>query len=396
MEQHWRLVRKDPEYRWRRLQIEREIQDWIRRYGSAGLRTGLIRIPVVVHVIYNTLEQNISDTQIQSQINVLNADFRRFNADAASTPSAFVGVAADARLEFALAARDPNCKPTNGITRTSSSITGWVFTDESIKAAISGGHDPWNVNKYLNIWVVNYMDGTLGYGTFPGMPNQGVVIHYRAFGNTGTAEAPYGLGHTATHEIGHWLNLYHIWGDDNGACSGSDNVSDTPNQANHNFGCPEYPHVSCSNGPNGDMFMNYMDYTDDHCMNMFTAGQIARMDAALHTTRASILASDSLVPPKGVSEPDLWMKDVSDDFGSEPDSSSQVMYISDDIWVRKSNDGFMNQDHQNPEYRPPGSPSNYVYVRVRNRACSGTASGTLKLYWAKASTGLSWPSALGW
>jgi hypothetical protein len=140
------------------------------------------------------------------------------------------------------------------------------------------------------------------------------------------------------------------------------------------------------------MFMNYMDYSDDDCMNMFTAGQVVRMDGALLTTRASLLASEGLVPPAASAAPDLWMQDVSDDVGEEPDPSSQPMYISNDIWVRLSNDGVLNEDHQNPEYRPPGSASNYVYVRVRNRGCSGTQSGTLKLYWAKASTGLSWPA----
>jgi hypothetical protein len=394
MDKHWSLVRKDPEYRWRRRQLEAEIQDWIRLYGGRGLRTGLIRIPVVVHVIYNTAAQNISDAQIHSQIDVLNADYRRLNADAASTPAAFAGVAADARLEFALAVRDPNCNATTGITRTSTSVSGWVYPGEGMKATASGGQNPWNVDKYLNIWVVNYMDSTLGYGTFPGMPAniQGVVCHYQAFGNTGTLESIYNLGRTMTHEIGHWLNLNHIWGDDGIACTGSDNVDDTPNQAGFTSGCPGFPHVSCSNGPNGDMFMNYMDYSDDNCMNTFTAGQVARMDAALHTARATILASDGLVPPAGAPGPDLWSQDVSDDFGAEPDPSIQPMWISDDIWVRTSNDGLMNQDHENPEYRPPGSPSNYVYVRVRNRACGGTASGTLRLYWAKASSGLAWPS----
>lgn len=394
MEEHWRLARKDPEYRWRRREIERDIRDWISRFGGAGLRTGLIRIPVVVHVIYNTAAQNISDAQIFSQIDVLNADFRRLNADAASTPAVFAGVAADARLEFALAVRDPGCNPTTGITRTSTSRTGWEFPGHDMKSTASGGHDPWDVNKYLNIWVVNYTDGTLGFGTRPGMPmpTQGIVIDYTAFGNIGTATTPYHGGRTATHEVGHYLDANHIWGDDYGACTGSDNVADTPNQGGSTFGCPSFPQISCGNAPNGNMFMNYMDYTDDGCMNMFTAGQVELMDATLHTQRASLIASDGLVPATGSTGPDLWMKDVSDDFGAEPDPSTQPMFISDDIWVRRANDGFLNQDHENPVYRPPGSPANYVYVRVRNRGCSGTATGTLRLYWAKASTGLSWPS----
>jgi Pregnancy-associated plasma protein-A len=315
------------------------------------------------------------------------------NTDAGNTPGAFVGVAADARLEFGLAVRDPNCNATTGITRTATSVTEYAFPDEGMKSTAAGGHDPWPVDRYLNIWTVNYTDGTLGYGTFPAMPAniQGVVCDNRAFGTVGNLTPSYTLGRTATHEVGHWLNLNHIWGDDGLQCTGSDNVADTPNQAGNNLSCPAFPHITCSNGPNGDMFMNYMDYSPDACMNIFTAGQVARMDAALYTARSSILATDGLVPAASPT-PDLWSKDVSDDTGAEPDASAQPMWISDDIWVRRQNDGFMNNDHQNPEYRIPGSPSNYVYVRVRNRGCSGRQSGTLKLYWAKASSGLSWPS----
>jgi hypothetical protein len=242
MDKHWRLVRTDPEYRWRSRQVEREIRDWVRRYAAAGLRTGMIRIPVVVHIIYNTSAQNIPDSRVNSQINVLNEDFRRMNGDATMTPVTFAGVAADARLEFALAARDPSCNATTGITRTSSSVSGFVKSSEAMKSTAAGGHDPWDVTKYLNIWVVSYTDGTLGYGTFPAMPAniQGLVCDYRAFGLTGTAYTgftEYNLGRTATHEIGHYLNLRHIWGDDGGACSGSDDVADTPNQGDKHFGC---------------------------------------------------------------------------------------------------------------------------------------------------------------
>jgi hypothetical protein len=391
MEEHRRLVRLDPEYRWRRRQIEQEVKEWTRRYAAEGLRTGLIRIPVVVHVIWHVAADNISDAKIQSQLDVINADFRRLNADATSTPAAFASVAADARIEFALAVRDPNCGATTGITRTQTTATGWTRNQTGMLSGAGGGHDPWDVTKYLNIWVCNYTDGLLGKGSFPGMPaaQQGVRCHYRAFGTVAPVDTPYHLGRTLTHEIGHYLNLLHIWGDDGSLCTGSDEVDDTPNQADETYTPPAFPAVSCSNGPNGDMFMNYMDYTDDGGMNMFTAGQSVRMDATLHTARASLLASDGLVPPAAVAGPDLWSKDVSDDIGAEPDASAQPMYISDDIWVRNDNDGIANQDHQNPEY---GSPTTSVYVRVRNRGCSGTQSGTVQLYWAKASTGLSWPS----
>lgn len=394
MPRHWRLVKRDPEYRRRQRQVELEINEYLRRYRAEGLRSGIVRIPVVVHVVYHTAAENISDEQINSQIDVLNEDFRRLNADAGLVPAAFAGVAADTRIEFQLAVRDPNCNATTGITRTSTSITAF-YSNDAVKSAATGGHDPWPRDKYLNIWVCNLVD-YLGYASFPGDSANvdGVVIRYTAFGRTGTVASPYDRGRTATHEIGHWLNMLHIWGDDGVACWGSDNVDDTPNQGGCHFGCPTFPQISCSNGPNGDMFMNYMDYVDDACMIMFSAGQAARMDATLHTARTGILASDGLVPAGAGAISDLWSKDNADDDGTEPDPSTLPMYISDDIWVRRQNDGVLNQEHQNPEYRPPGSMSNYVYVRVRNRACSGSgsASGTVKLYWAKASASLSWPA----
>ena len=400
--EHQRLLRKDPEYRWRRREIEREIGDWIRAYGADGVRTGLIRIPVVFHVIWHTSAENISDAQIASQIAVLNEDFRRLNADATSTPAAFAAVAADARLEFALAVRGPGCTPTTGITRHNTALTGWTYPGNGMKSAATGGADPWDSSQYLNIWTVNYTDGTLGFGTFPGgaAARDGLVLHYEATGRTGTTMPGADLGRTGTHEIGHWLDLQHIWGGSASPsstdCTDGDLVTDTPNQAGaspfNSSGCRTFPGVSCMNGPNGDMFMNYMDYSADPCLNTFTAGQVVRMDAALHTARASILASQGLVPPIGIPGPDLWSKDTSDDTGAEPNTSAQPMYLSDDIWVRRQNDGLSNQDHENPEYRTAGGSPNYVYVRVRNRACNGNQAGTVRLYWAKASSGLSWPA----
>jgi hypothetical protein len=140
------------------------------------------------------------------------------------------------------------------------------------------------------MWVCQLSSNLLGYAQFPGGPAQtdGVVILHSAFGTTGTAAAPFDRGRTATHEIGHWLNLFHIWGDDGTGCNGTDEVDDTPNQADENTGCPGFPSPSCANDPNGDMFMNYMDYTDDACMFMFTAGQVTRMQAALDGPRSSI------------------------------------------------------------------------------------------------------------
>jgi hypothetical protein len=397
MDEHRYLARLYPEYRRRRREIELETRRFIERYAAEGLRTGVVRIPVVVHVVWNTSAQNVSDAQIQSQIDVLNEDFRRANADATSVPSYFAGVAADARIEFALAVRDPNCGTTTGITRTNTATTGFTWaTRNNIKSAATGGADPWPSDRYLNMWVANFTDNTLGFATFPGSPANldGFVVDTEAFGTLGTATSPFNLGRTGTHEIGHWFNLLHIWGDDTAQpdqCSGSDECTDTPNQADETYGNPSGIRISCSNGPNGDMYMNYMDYTDDAGMFMFTLDQATRMNAALTVARASILDSDGLVPVTGGPPAgDLWMQDNADDIGAEPDASTNPMWISDDIWVRNNPDGLTNQDHQNPN----GGQTNYVYVRVRNRACASGASqsGTLRLYWAKASSSLSWPA----
>jgi hypothetical protein len=397
MDEHRRLAYFFPEYRRRRREIELETRQFIARYAAEGLRTGVVRIPVVVHVVWNNAAQNVSDAQIQSQLEVLNADFRRTNADAGSVPASFAGVAADARIEFALAVRDPSCGVTTGITRTNTATTGFTrATRNDVKSAASGGANPWPSDRYLNIWVANFTDGLLGFATFPGAPAalDGLVVDTEAFGTLGTATAPFNLGRTATHELGHWLNLIHIWGDDTALadqCSGSDECADTPNQADETYGDPAGIRISCGNGPNGDMYMNYMDYTDDAGMFMFTQDQAARMNAALMVERANILASDGLIPVAGgPPTPDLWMQDNADDTGAEPDASTNPMWISDDIWVRNAADGLTNQDHQNPN----GEQTNYVYVRVRNRGCAGAAaqSGTLKVYWAKASSSLSWPA----
>ena len=284
---HLRLLLEDPEYARRRAAIENHA--WRAARMGGELRTGCTRIPVVVHVVHRIDAENISKAQIDSQIEVLNHDFRRTNSDIGSVPAAFQGLTADARIEFELASSDPNGAATDGVTRTRTAVNGFT-DDDAVKSAATGGADPWPSDRYLNIWVCRLAGGLLGYAQFPGGPaaTDGVVITHTGFGTTGTAAAPFDLGRTATHEIGHWLDLRHIWGDDSGGCSGSDFVADTPNQAGPNVGTPTFPHVSCNNGPNGDMFMNYMDYIDDAAMFMFTAGQVTRMQAALDGARSSI------------------------------------------------------------------------------------------------------------
>src|SRR5688572_5473693 len=255
-----RLLRTAPGYREARDAIENHA--WRAMFSPMVGRTGCTMIPVVVHVVHNTAAQNISDAQIQSQIDVLNDDFRATNADIGSVPAAFQPVIGDARLQFELASTDPAGNPTDGITRTNTAVVAFT-DDDAVKSAATGGADAWPSDRYLNIWVCPLAGGLLGYAQFPGGPaaTDGVVIRHSAFGTTGTATAPFDLGRTTTHEIGHWVNLRHIWGDDGTGCWGDDFVADTPNQGGPNTGTPPFPTVSCGNAPNGDMFMNYMDYT---------------------------------------------------------------------------------------------------------------------------------------
>lgn len=270
-----RLRAEDPFYAANREAIETFTQNYIATDGERAVVT----IPVVVHVVYNVAAENISDARIFEQIDVLTEDFRRTNSDVGETPAYFAGIAADCEIQFCLATTDPSGNPTTGITRTSTTKTSFSTSDEMKGATY--GKTAWDRNKYLNLWVCDLSGGLLGYAQFPGgaASTDGVVIDYAYFGVTGAA-APFNLGRTATHEVGHWLNLYHIWGDDGTGCGGSDLVADTPNQADETYGCPGGTiRISCSNGPNGDNFQNYMDYTDDGCMNMFTAGQKTRMQA---------------------------------------------------------------------------------------------------------------------
>lgn len=257
----------------------------------------IITIPVVVHVLYNNAAENISDDQIISQIEVLNNDFRRMNSDTLNTPAPFKLLAADTRIMFCLAKVSPDGKSTSGIVRKHTNNI-YFMLDDGMKYDGAGGADAWDATEYLNIWVCSLMGRSLGYSSLPGDPadKDGVVINYDVFGSRGALRAPYTLGRTTTHEVGHWLGLKHIWGD---ATCGSDDVDDTPTQSSYNYNCPTFPKMStCSPNANGDMFMNYMDLTNDGCMNMFTNGQKQRMRTmfALGNIRNSFLNSFACDP----------------------------------------------------------------------------------------------------
>ncbi len=273
-------------------------------------------IPVVVHVLHNGtavgVQANISDAQILSQIRVLNEDFRRKNADAIRTPAEFLPVAADANIEFVLAKQDPNGLPTNGIVRKQGPKT--IYAPED--ATLIGQTSQWNPEEYLNMWVVPLVSPFLGYATFPtsNLPGlnfsptaairDGITVDYLFFG-TGPGTAANTTGRTATHEVGHYLGLRHIWGDEAG-CELDDFVLDTPSQDNpNNTICNDNPsRFSCGNS---NMIQNYMDYTPDPCMNLFTKGQVDRFDVVLTNSPRRA----TLVNSRGTKDPILPSRDVS-------------------------------------------------------------------------------------
>ena len=297
MEQHELLKAQDPGYEERMNGIEQLIQK--RLASDRKWRTsGVINIPVVFHILYSTnnATQNISNARIQAQMDVLTQDFSGTNPDLSNTPSVFQSMTGGMTIEFCMAAQDPNGNPTDGIVRKQTTVTSFS-QNNAIKFDTQGGDDAWDTEQYLNIWVGNLGGGLLGYAQFPGGADatDGVVILNAAIGGPGApgTATPYHLGRTATHEIGHWLNLRHITGDN--TC-GNDFVSDTPTQQSLNFGCPSFPQISCNNAPNGEMYMNFMDYTNDACMVMFTAGQVARMEACINTVRPGLLTSPGCIP----------------------------------------------------------------------------------------------------
>ena len=297
------LKQQDPRLEARMAAIEEQTQEYIKN-NPQKTQGVVVKIPTVVHVVYANATQNISDTYIKQQIDVLNKDFRKLNADWNQTPSVWTSLVADCEIEFCLATKDPSGAATTGIKHTSTTVASFSPTTDKVKYTAQGGDDIWNRDKYFNLWVCNLgSSGLLGYALFPGVAAaiDGVVIDYRSLPGPPTYAPPYDLGRVATHEIGHWFNLKHING--NTTC-GDDLVTDTPTQDKLHqsatsgstgppTGCFTVPyHVNaCSGSTNGEMTMNYMDYTDNKCMFMFTAGQKARMLAALNGTRAGLLTS---------------------------------------------------------------------------------------------------------
>jgi hypothetical protein len=329
------LIQKDPG-----LQTSHNaVQNFVRLHESSRISSNIsgktITIPVVVHILYHYPAENISDSIARTQIVALNRDFRKLNSDTTRIPEAFKPLAEDCGIEFQLATVDPKGQSTSGIIHKYTPITKWTM-DDKIKLSSEMGDDGWDPKGYLNIWV-GALDQFLGYSSVPGDPSEkdGVVISNAAFGiSRGGA---YGNGRTAVHEIGHWLGLRHLWGD---ADCGDDGVADTPQQQTYTNGCPSSVRISCNNAPYGDMYMDYMDFTNDACLVMFTKGQKQKMRALFEPggARVSILSSTALGRP--VSEqiplpdsPPYWLH-----VKIYPDPASTELTINvefDTRWVGK-------------------------------------------------------------
>ncbi|MEZ4887740.1 MAG: M43 family zinc metalloprotease [Chitinophagales bacterium] len=323
----------------------------------------VITIPVVFHVVYtsNRPASNISEAKIYSQLEALNRDFRRLNADTANILADFKPFMADIEVEFCLATRDPNGYPTTGITRTATSLDRFFVETDEIKSSETGGKDPWPFDQYLNIWVCYNICSTfggcgiLGYAVPPSFSTpetDGVVIQYNYFGTTAPVNPTFNEGRTAVHEVGHWLSLLHTWGngEDNANCTKDDLVADTPLTDGPTFGCAANHANSCIEEELDlpDMTENYMDYGNDACLTMFTTGQKLRMRATLDEGgfRHSLLNSMGCVPVEqgmddvrvvfvsypndtevicSVFEPELNVEN----FGTEPLESFTVNYDLD-------------------------------------------------------------------
>lgn len=267
--------------------IEQFTSSTVQQLSTNRLEAGVIQIPVVIHNLYHTLSEKVSDEQVAQQLETLNQCFRRQNADSVKTPAVFKSLAADCEIEFKLATSDPKKRFTTGITRTYTPIKEWMM-DDKVKFSAEMGVDAWDTKSYLNIWVCN-MKQFAGYSSVLGDDEKidGIVIGLAAFGEGEK---------TLVHEAGHWLGLKHLWGDD---YCGDDGVDDTPKQASYTVGCPSTIRITCGNGPVGDMYTNYMDFTNDACMNLFSKGQKERMRASFASggVRNSFLSSKGLARP---------------------------------------------------------------------------------------------------
>jgi hypothetical protein len=333
------------------LLLQKSEQDWLQyqennklnqsqKMTASGNVDTLINIPIVFHVLWNTVAENISDARILDQVKKLNEDYNRLNADTVNTRTVFKGIAKGARFNFYLVNRDPNGMPTNGINRVNTYKTGFSGSGFTMKTSASGGADPWPNDRYCNIWVCDFIDGgLLGFATLPTGgaigSTDGIVLETATVGGTTVASTGGFIGRTLTHEMGHWLGLFHVWGNSEtgagdgtgGFCNDDDNIDDTPVQDCNYWGCPTGLLNTCTPDlllDKPDNYENYMDYVDDVCMNMFSAGQAKKMYYTFFERRFQL------------SNTSAWLQFYVDNQSCEAFTTDDQLNYN---WVRSNQDG---------------------------------------------------------
>lgn len=340
------------------LQEDLEIftKEYIAAYPKIAKNRGKITIPVVVHIVTQESGEAVSDEQIHTQITALNRDYNLANNDLSIVHPDFQNRIANVGFNFCLATTSPDGQPTTGITRRNTSDRNIAAPDESwLYHTAEGGQDAWDTKKYLNIWVTQITLDAAGFATNPGEKSpeeDGVVINPRFFGMGGLATPPFHLGRTGVHEVGHYFNLKHPW---NNGCTGTDFVNDMPQQLNPYSGCPTGDNFSCDKR---SITTNFMNYSDDACLAMFTKGQAMRMHAALIYARSGLLNGSSCepyLPTVSVDEIKVYPNPASYYYCIEVGSSSlvQIPYFIYDSRGAKVEEGLVlpNSLQHFPTYR---------------------------------------------
>ncbi len=274
-----------------------------------SLRTDVV-IPIVFHVVWHEDEENITDQQIRSQVEILNGAFASGTQASTAILDIFKDYAAKPGLRFCLADRDPEGVPTDGILRRYAEEA--FLADKKVRGRTSifydefGGSNAWDPSRYINVWIA-VSNRFAGYATFPGEVDfpeeEGIIIDPSYIGNIGSAQQnrPFHQGKTLVHEMGHYFGLRHIWGSfNNPNCADDDGIEDTPPQAQAYSGCPFGTMISC-NSP--DMYQNHMDFTDDNCSLFFTIGQADKIQSVLKQYRPGLLEQDICTPKTNADPP---------------------------------------------------------------------------------------------